>query len=176
MILIFRIFFITISCKTSDEFSVPPFHIKLASDLDEYITAVSVIDQILKWDNDLFGVISFPDAVIVIVDGNKPDFLHRKDTVEILSGFNIVSSKTGKVFDDDAVDFVIIDFRHHADKARSFKIRPAESIVNKFFCAGNFRVMGEIFFDQLSLVMDTIALGFVSILPREAEVNGGSIR
>ena len=47
--------------------------------------------------------------------------LGRKDTAHIAASLNILTAKTGKVFDDDTVDLSLHDVIHHFFKSRTVK-------------------------------------------------------
>ena len=87
----------------------------------------------------------------------KPHAIGRKDTAHIAASLNILSTKTGKVFDNDAVDLSFHDVIHHFLKSRTVKDNPTVPIVYLFGNQLDFRVTAHEIFDQLSLIADTVA-------------------
>ena len=50
--------------------------------------------------------------VIAVVDGNKADAHEWKSAFQIVSRFNVVTRKAGKVFDADQVNLAALDLLH----------------------------------------------------------------
>ena len=93
----------------------------------------------------------------IVIDGNKPHAIGRKDTAHIAASLNILTAKTGKIFDDDTVDLSLQDVIHHFFKSRTVKDNPAVPIVYLFGNQLDLRVAAHEIFDQLSLVAYTVA-------------------
>ena len=66
-------------------------------------------------------------AVIAVCHSNKTHLHERKDFLNVISGFYVISSKTGKVFDNYAINLLSAYVRHHSFKAIPVKIRPGFS-------------------------------------------------
>ena len=91
LVLICRIFFISVACKASNKLSIPALHIELTAYFDRYITAIRIIDQILKGNDDLIDIALFVHTVIIVIDRKETNLKHGKDPFQIFSRFDVIS-------------------------------------------------------------------------------------
>ena len=70
-----------------------------------------------------------PDAVVVVIDGDKPNSHKRQDLFQKVSGFQEVTAKPGQVFYDDTIHPASFYIIHHPLKSCPFKIGSGFSVV-----------------------------------------------
>ena len=134
-------------------------------DLGGKFPAVQVIDQ--GFERGIQAVdVRLPGAVKTIVDGNKPDAEERKNPADIVSNGQIVASKSGQVFHQDALDLACFDLLHHAGEIRPLKILSAPAVITEFqhVSAGKLRVAADIVRQQPALVGNALGLFLSGIL------------
>ena len=102
----------------------------------------------------------------------------RESAFQIVSRFNVVTRKAGKVFDADQVDLAVPDFLHHRGKLRPVKIRTGISIIRELKprIFGECRMVVKVAVDEHTLIPDAVAFRFTAIpgifiSHREADVD-----
>ena len=68
---------------------------------------------------------------VTVLNGNKADTHERKGAFQIVSRFDVVTRKTGKVFDADQIDFAALDLLHHLRELRTVKVRAGITVIRK---------------------------------------------
>ena len=68
----------------------------------------------------------------MVVDRNESDTHKWKDLFYVLARFDVISSKSGQVLDDNAVNFLSFRILDHPHKCRTIKIGSAVPIINVF--------------------------------------------
>ena len=61
---------------------------------------------------------------------SKADAHERKSTFQIVSRFDVVTRKAGKVLDADQIDFAVLDLLHHLRELRTVKVRAGITAVS----------------------------------------------
>ena len=107
--------------KRSDKLPFPPLNIQMAPDLNGNVPAVSVIDQIFERNHNLVRLRLPRQAVISVIDRNKPHPQHRKNLLNIPAGLNIVPPEPGQVLDHHAVHLPLPDILQHQPESRALK-------------------------------------------------------
>ena len=69
----------------------------------------------------------------MIVHGDVPYAKERENSLNQVARLKIVSSKSGQVFRDNAIDLPIPRGFHHFLKCRPLEIRPRITIIDVFF-------------------------------------------
>ena len=148
---------VAVDHMTSNKFAISSLGLQIGTNLDGNIPAIRVVNQVFERKNDFVAYLLRLCRVVVVVDGNKTDAQGRKNLLDISAGINVVTTKTGKVFDNDAVDFSCFDLFHHSLKVRTVKISTCITIIAELLNQSDLRVSAHIIFNQLSLISDTIA-------------------
>ena len=118
---IIRVFLVSIGCKTSHKITAFPLDRKLALDFDGNVPAVGIVEQVPHWDHD--GIAGLPRrlTVIVVRHCNQPDPHDGKNAFQITSHFNVIPSKAGQIFHQNAVDSPLFQFPEQVLERRPFK-------------------------------------------------------
>ena len=166
---------VSIGCKTSNKIAALPLYRKLTLDFDGNIPTVGIVEQIPHWDHD--GIAGLPRrlTVIVVCHSNQPDPHDWKNAFQITSHFNVIPSKAGQIFHQNAVDSPLFQFPEQVLERRPFKVRAGVAIVHKLIHNTQFRVVCGIGFQQGALVCNTVALCLIAILARQAQVQGCTV-
>ena len=93
--LVLRILQIPENSKRANEISAFAFDFKLAPNLDRGIPAICLVYEIFERDDQFIGLHISVFAVIVVVDGDKTHTQERKDTLDVLSCFQMIPAKPG---------------------------------------------------------------------------------
>src|SRR5699024_1927547 len=88
-IFILRIFQVSIAGKCSDKFTVLPFHIQMTPDLYRQIPAVRVVDEVLKWHDNIMRCVCI-QTVIIVIHCNESDTQYGKEFFQISSNLDII--------------------------------------------------------------------------------------
>ena len=104
-------------------------------------------------------------AVIAVVDGNKADAHERKGAFQIVSRFNVVTRKAGKVFDADQVNLPALDLLHHLRELRTVKVRAGITVIRKLrsLTVRQPRMIVEKAIDEHTLVADAVTFRLAAI-------------
>ena len=104
-------------------------------------------------------------AVIAVVDGNKADAHERKGAFQIVSRFNVVTRKAGKVFDADQVNLPALDLLHHLRELRTVKVRAGITVIRKLrsLTVRQLRMIVEKAIDEHTLVADAVTFRLAAI-------------
>ena len=97
-------------------------------------------------------------TVQIIIDRDEPDAHIRENGFQILAGLDIFTTKAGQVFYNDAVRLLFADSIHNALKARPVIVGPGITVVYLLPHQRDLWVPLYELMDQLSLVVDTLAL------------------
>ena len=149
---------------------------------DREILAVRRIDDAAHDDLKTAGCSLVIVAVIPVVDGDEANAHKREGTFEIIPRLNVITRKTGKVFDADQVDLAVPDFLHHRGKLRPVKIRTGISIIRELKprIFGECRMVVKVAVDEHTLISDAVAFRFAAIpgifiSHREADVDADCV-
>ena len=166
---------VSIRCKAPHKIAALPLYRKLTLDFDGNIPTVGIVEQIPHRNHD--GIAGLPRrlAVIIIRHCNQPDPHDRKNAFQITSHFNVIPSKAGQIFHQNAVDSPLFQFPEQVLERRPFKVRAGVTIVHKLIHNTQFRVVCGIGFKQGALVCNTVALCLITILTRQAQVQGCTV-
>ena len=139
--MICRIFPVAVGCKTSHKIAALSLYRKLTLDFDGNVPAVGIVEQVPHWDHD--GIAGLPRglAVIVVRHCNQPDSHDRENPFQIASHFNVIPSKAGQIFHQNAVDSPLFQFPEQVLERRPFKVRAGVTIVHKLIHDAQFRVV-----------------------------------
>ena len=104
-------------------------------------------------------------AVIAVVDGNKADAHERKGALQIVSRFDVVTRKTGKVFDADQIDLAALDLLHHLRELRTAKVRAGITVIRKLrpLTARQLWMIVKKAIDEHTLVADAVTFRLAAI-------------
>ena len=104
LMIILRIFHKPEWHMTANIFSA--FHLRTFSCCDLYrkVFAVIVIYNILHHYIESTGGSLVVQTIVMIIDGDEPNAQKRKNTLQIITQFNIITAKTRKVLHNDTVD------------------------------------------------------------------------
>ena len=132
---------VSIGCKTSHKITAFSLDRKLALDFDGNVPAVRIVEQVPHWDHD--GIAGLPRrlTVIVVRHCNQPNPHDRKNAFQITSHFNVIPSKAGQIFHQNAVDSPLFQFPEQVLERRPFKVRAGVTIVHKLIHDAQFRVV-----------------------------------
>ena len=145
LILVVRGLEITVFLPGTDKFSI--FHLTSQSrgNLARDVLCIVVIDDIREGYGQLtigfYGI-----SIEVVIDCNEADTEERTDLLQELAGLNIISTKTGKVFDHDTVDFLLLDSIHKSLPLRTVKVSAGVAIVRKGLNQSKIGAIGNIAF------------------------------
>ena len=171
---------VSIGSVVGDKFSVSSPALKVASHLDRNITAVRIVEEILN-RNDQAVAGRKVQAVEVIVDRDEAHTELGKDLLNITACIDILSSKSGQVLHNDAVDLTRLHSLHHFLKLWPLKIRARVAVVTEFRDQLDVRLLCYKPLDDGTLAGNTVALRFicgkrkVAVFLRESKVVGGFI-
>ena len=79
-------------------------------------------------------------AVIMVIDGDHPYSQKWEDMLQIIADFQIITPKTGKVFDNHNMNLPIPDQVDHSLKIWTLKIGSRKSIITKLLYSDDFRM------------------------------------
>ena len=155
---------VTIGCKGSDEVAHLAFDVQLRANLNGYVAAVGIVDQILEWNDQRIGLRLFAAGIIVVIDGNEPHTHERENLFQIPPCIDVVSGKPAEVFADHTVDFLGLDVLHHLLKARTFKVDAGIAVIRILLDDHKFRMPAHIVPDDFLLARYGIALRLVAVI------------
>ena len=155
---------VAIGCKGSDEVAHLALDVQLRANLDGYVAAIGVVDQILERHDQRIGLRLFAAGIIVVIDGNEPHAHERKNLLQIPSCIDVVSGKPAEVFADHTVDFLGLDILHHLPEARTFKVDAGIAVIRILLNDHKFRMPAHIVPDDLLLARYGIALRLVAVI------------
>ena len=136
-----RILPVSKRCKAPHKIAALALNRKLALDFDGNIPAVGIVEQVPHRNHD--GITGFPRrlTVIVVCHSNQPDPHDRENPFQIASHFNVIPSKAGQIFHQNAVDSPLFQFPEQVLERRPFKVRAGVTIVHKLIHDAQFRVV-----------------------------------
>ena len=94
-------------------------------------------------------------AIVVVVDGDKPNIIFGESQLDISSGLNIISAETGQILYYNDTDLAVPHVRHHTFKAGTIEIRTAKTIVNIEFRVSKALALG-IIREDFSLILNAV--------------------
>ena len=100
-----------------------------------------VLAEVAKGNSQVIAC-AFIKSINIVIDGNKPHAIGRKDTAHIAASLNILSTKTGKVFDNDAVGPLFPDRPHNCLKTGPLIICSGKAVILLFIHQKDLRVAG----------------------------------
>ena len=90
---------------------------------------VKVVNLFFESDIHTSCVSKIVLAVIMVIDGDHPYSQKWEDMLQIIADFQIIISKTGKVFYDDTVDLLLFDLLDHFLKVWSVKVCSGKPVI-----------------------------------------------
>ncbi len=163
-------FQIAVGSTRTDELSVLHGLPLLRLDLAPNVQSVCFVYHVPQRDDDTGMGVLRVGGVEVFVDRNEADAADTEILLNVVAGVDGVSSQTGKVFDNDAVDFPIGHILHHFLKGGAVKDDAAVAIVH---LEGHYLYVGvalnEIL-NELALVGNAVALTGAVICIRQTDV------
>ena len=153
--MIFFGFTIAVHGKSTDKISIFTFCFKRTAGFQRNIACVSLVHNVFYGDRKVIpgGLI---DCVDIIVDSNKTYTISRKNTSHITAGFNILTSKSGKILYNHTVDLSLHNIIHHFFESRAIKNHTTITVVHSFRNKFDLWVVAGKFLNQLSLVSNTV--------------------
>lgn len=121
---------VTVCGVASEEFTIPCFKVQGRLDLPAAILCVPLVDYVLEWRKLVFAVV----GVNVVVHCNEPHVMLWKENLGVVAGFEVLPSKSGKVFYNDRPYLAALNIINHAAEIGSVKVCPAVTVVNIEFC------------------------------------------
>ena len=149
----------------SDKLSVPRLSFFRRFGLFWNVTSVHFVDYILYREQQIVAV---HKRIIVIVRRNKSDIAVGKP-LNIHTCLDIISSKPRKVFDDNKIDFALINVRKHFFEGRSVKVRSAATVITIEFVVCNFMIFA-VLLKQNFLSFDRNTSSKVSVINRKSAI------
>ena len=130
------------------------------TDLFGSISAVKIIDKILKGDLQSCRLLTSILTVIMIINCDKTNPEERKQLLQIISKLNIITPESGQIFYYDTVYPSLFRKINQLCKCRTVKAFPAESIITFLNdpAALKFRMLPDIIIKQHPLIADTVTL------------------
>ena len=157
LVLVGRVFQIAITGKCTEKFSRLALDTKLRPQLLGKAAAVRLVHDVLDGDGNIIAQRRV-FTVQIIIDRDEPDAHIRENGFQILTGLDILTAKAGQVFYNDAVRLLFTDSVHNAAKARPVIVGAGITVVYLLPHQRDLRVPLHELMDQLSLVVDTLAL------------------
>ena len=140
----------------SNELAVSSLDVQVRTDFDGNVSAVRIVNKVLERQDDFIACLVAHSRVIVVVDSDETNSKGRKNLLDILTGFDVVTTKTRKVFDHDTVDFSLLYKLNHPLKVGTVKVCTGETVITKLLGQNDLRVLLQEIFNQFSLVSDTV--------------------
>ena len=144
----------------ADKLTAPTLGFKITPDLDRNIAAVRIVHQIFEGQDQLVIRCTRLGVVIMVIDRYETNAKARKYLLDILTRSDILTTKTRKVFDHDAVNFSGSNRIHHFVEIRTLKVCAGKAVIAVFFNYCDFRVLLEIIHDQQPLIGNAVTLKF----------------
>lgn len=167
-VLVFGIFFIAVHGKGAHALAVSSFYIKVAADFDGCIPTIGIVYQVFQRNDQIIGGGIGIQAIVIVVDSNKPYSHKGKYLLKIFSHFNVVSAETGKVFDDHTIYLTGANIGKHILKMGAVKIDTAVPIVRPLLVYLDFGMGFQKIMYQISLIADTVAFNLIAVRNRKA--------
>ena len=130
--MVLPVLLIAIRRKSADKLPVLPLHFQMAPNLHRNIPTVSVIDQVLKRNQDLVTLVVPFQTVVMVIHRNKAHSHSRKQPLNISAGINILPPEPGQILDHYAVHNALLDILHHQLERRPLKTGTAVPVVHPF--------------------------------------------
>ena len=89
----------------------------------------------------------------IVADGNEPDIVGREQIIRVLPDFNIVSSETAQVLDDDGIDPAVLGILKQSLHTGAVEIGTAPAVVDILVYDLKTVLMG-VLFKYLFLILD----------------------
>ncbi len=121
-----------ISVNRKGAHKVAPFSLyrKLAPDFYGNVTAVRLVYQIFKGNQQTIHLSAFVLAVIIVVNGDKAYAKKRKNPFYVFPRLQIIPSEAGQVLHHDAINPSGSYLLHHLPESRPFKIGSRKTVVH----------------------------------------------
>ena len=160
---IVRAFAVAIRRPIPDKLSPLLLQRQRGTDFSGDVLAVGVVQDVFQVnDVSVAGTFSV-QRVEIVLNRNEADAHEGENLIQIVSGFQIIASETGKVFHHNAVNFAALHVLHHTLKFRTFEIRSAPSVVGIQSGKLHVRLGFDIFPDELILRVNRIRAGFSAV-------------
>jgi len=129
---VLTVLLIPIRRKSADKLPVPPLHFQMAPDLHRNIPAVSVIDQVLKRNQNLVPLPVPSQTVIMVIHRNKAHPKSREQPLNIASRINVLTPEPRQILDDHTVHRAPPYILQHLLEPRPLKTGTAVPVVHPF--------------------------------------------
>ena len=152
-------------------------------DLFGKVFTVVIVNQVTKGNVHTCGIAKILFAIVMVVNGNHSDTKERKNVFQVVAYFQIVTTKTGKVFDNHDMDFTGTDKINHPLKVRSLKVRATKAIVAELHLRQirKVKVLFDMSLDQLTLCSNAVTFilrpvgSLVYIFQRKTEIDANAL-
>ena len=157
LVLVGRVFQIAVTGKGTEKFSRLALDTELRPQLLGKAAAVRLVHDVLDGDRNIIAQ-RHVFTVQIVIDRDEPDAHIRENGFQILAGLDIFTAKARQVFYNDAVRLLFSDGIHNALKARPVIVGAGVTVIYLLPHHRDLRVPLHKLMDQLSLVVDTLAL------------------
>ena len=129
------------------------------------IPAVVAVQDGFEHNRHIIGQTGGNSTVILIINRNKPNIQEGKDLLNVIANNDIIAGKSGKILDDDTLDFSLTGKTNHTLKFRPVFRGAGISVIHKFLNPPmiKFRVGSKVIMNQFPLVADGRAFILVFI-------------
>lgn len=137
--------------------------------------SVNLVDEVFQRNQITVRAPLGGEGVKAVVDGNEANSEERKNALQVVARFLVVSAKAGQVFDHDAVYMPFAYFLHHLFKLRAVKVRACSSVIAEQPIQGEGRIIFDEPEQQVFLPLYGIRAGFAAVLHGKAGIGGGAV-
>ena len=176
LMVILGVFPVAVGGERADKFPLSAVIVQRAADIDRGGSGVALVNDVCHADGNAprGGVHAVAGGVDAVVEGDKANAEPCKLIIDQISADRVVSAETRQILDDDAVDSFESDILHEPCPARPVKIRSRIAVVYIGIDMCDIGVQLQILLQNLSLIRDGRAFGFVfvHVLLGETDVKG----
>ena len=170
--LIIRVFAVAIWSPCADKLATTLLYRQGGVYFLGYILAVNLVDEIFQ-RHDISVLRSLCcQSIKIVVDSDKTDAEERENTLQIVTGFLVVTTKTRQVFYRDAVYPSFAHFLHHLLKLWTLKVSAGSPVVTEHSDKLHIRLVLNERGDQSFLTVNRIRAGFAAILCGQPDIGG----
>ena len=170
------ILFVAVLGEGADEKSSSAFHIEGGAD------ALGVGGDVVFVDHPAHTVVEevdgdalAPAGVDRVIDRDVAYPQTGEHLADVAAAFAGVSAEAGTVLDDDAVDLLRVDVRHHSEEVGSVEVRARPAVVNIVLIGFDIRLTVGKMRQQALLIDDRIGFRFVAVLARQANIKSSPV-
>jgi len=170
------IFFVAVLGEGAHEQTAAALHVEGRAD------ALGVGGDVVFVDHAAHGVVEKVDGdalalagVDGVIHGDVAHLQAWKNLAEVAAAFTGVATEAGAVLDDDAVDLLRVDVRHHAQEVGAVEARAGVAVVDVAVMQFDVRLVVDEVRQQTLLIDDRVGFGFVAVLAREANIKSSPV-